>query len=59
MITTEILSQTASSFTLSIKVDGQNEWYGRPLEFSRIPYLTIEQQIQNIIYTIPVTQNTP
>ena len=58
MITTEILSQTASSFILSIKVDGQ-EWYGRPLEFGRISYLTIEQQIQNIIYTIPVTQNTP
>jgi hypothetical protein len=58
MITTEILSQSNTQFTLSIKVDNQ-EFYGRPLEFSRIPYLTIEQQIQNIIYTIPVTQNTP
>ena len=56
MITTEIIDQNDKQFTLSIKLDGQNEFYGRALEFGMVEYLTIEQQIQNIVDSIPVKQ---
>ena len=48
MITTEILNQSESQFTLSIKVN-DSEFFGRALQFSILPGKTIEEHINIIV----------
>lgn len=51
---TEILSQDEISFTLSVKADDCNEYWGRPLLFSKILGVSIEDQIKEILKSVIV-----
>ena len=56
MITTEVLSQSETHFVLSVKVNNDQEWYGRALLFARVDYMTLEQQIAMIVDSIVVPE---
>ena len=56
MITTEVLSQSETHFVLSVKVNSDQEWYGRALLFARVDYMTLEQQIAMIVDSIVVPE---
>lgn len=55
MITTEVLSQSDTIFTLSIKLNDA-EYFGRALQYARVPYLTLEQQVEQIVADVESRQ---
>lgn len=54
---TEILNENDTQFTLSIKLSEESqEYFGRTLSFARVPYLTLEQQVEQIVADVESRQ---